>query len=116
MKYILLLGFIFSFSVTNLIAQSNLDSLKSKMKMVKEVLYKVEDGELRNRENLFDSNISSYTVYDKNGKIIENGRYEKDGSLYEKTFYERNENGDSQKGLKKIHQKNLKVNGLTNMT
>lgn len=76
--------------------------------MVKEVLYKVEDGELRNRENLFDSNISSYTVYDKNGKIIENGRYEKDGSLYEKTFYERNENGDSQKGLKKNSSEELK--------
>jgi hypothetical protein len=108
MKYILLLGILISFSGTNLIAQSNIDSLKPKMKMVKEVLYKVENGELKNREKLFDSNISSYIIYDKNEKVIENGQYERDGSLYEKTFYERNENGDSQKGIKKNSSEELK--------
>ena len=73
-------------SGTNLNAQTKSDSLKPKMKMVKEVLYKPENGELKSRKNLFDSNISSYMIYDKNEKVIENGKYERDGSLYEKTF------------------------------
>ena len=72
MNYILLLGILISFSGTNLIAQSTSDSLKPKMKMVKEVIYKPENGELKNRDKLFDSNISSYMVLDKKEKVIEN--------------------------------------------
>jgi len=101
MKYILLIGFLISLSGTNLIAQSNRDSLKPKMKMVKEVLYKVENGELKSRDDLFESKLNSYTIYDKNEKPIEFGQYETDGSLYEKTIYERNEKGDAQKAIKK---------------
>ena len=101
MKYILLLGILITFSGTNLIAQSTKDSLKPKMKMVKEVLYKVENGELKSRDNLFESNLNSYTIYDINEKPIEFGQYETDGSLYEQTIYERNEKGDAQKAIKK---------------
>lgn len=108
MKYILLLGILISFSGTNLIAQSTSDSLKPKMKMVKEVIYKPENGELKSRENLFDSNISSYMIFDKNEKVIENGQYERDGSLYEKTIYERNEDGVAQKATKKNSSDELK--------
>jgi hypothetical protein len=88
-------------SGANLFSQSTKDSLKPKMKMVKEVLYKVENGELKNRKNLFNSNLDTYTIFDKNEKVIENGQYEIDGSLYEKTLYERNENGDVLKAIKK---------------
>ena len=108
MKYILLLGILISFSETNLIPQSTSDSLKPKMKMVKEVIYKPENGELKSRENLFDSNISSYMIFDKNEKVIENGQYERDGSLYEKTIYERNEDGVAQKAMKKNSSDELK--------
>ena len=108
MKYILLLGILISFSGTNLIAQSTSDSLKPKMKMVKEVIYKPENGELKSRENLFDSNISSYMIFDKNEKVIENGQYERDGSLYEKTIYKRNEDGVAQKAMKKNSSDELK--------
>lgn len=108
MKYILLLGILITFSGTYLIAQSAKDSLKPKMKMTKEVLYKVENGELKSRENLFDSNISSYMIFDKNEKVIENGQYERDGSLYEKIFYERNENGDALKATKKNSSDEIK--------
>ena len=108
MKYILLLGILISFSGTNLIAQSTLDSLKPKMKMVKEVLYKVENGELKSRENLFESNLNSYTIYDKNEKPIEIGQYETDGSIYEKTFYERNEKGEALKATKKNSSDGIK--------
>lgn len=101
MKYILLLGILISFSGTNIVAQTTSDSLKPKMKMVKEVLYKVENGELKSRDNLFESKLNSYTIYDKNEKPIEFGQYETDGSLYEKTIYERNEKGDAQKATKK---------------
>ncbi|WP_408023995.1 hypothetical protein [Tenacibaculum sediminilitoris] len=78
------------------------------MKMVKEVIYKPENGELKSRENLFDSNISSYMIFDKNEKVIENGQYERDGSLYEKTIYERNEDGVAQKAMKKNSSDELK--------
>jgi hypothetical protein len=108
MKYILLILILISVSGTNLIAQSSKDSLKPKMKMIKEVLYKVENGELKSRENLFKSNISSYIIFDKNEKVLENGQYEIDGSLYEKTIYERNENGDALKATKKNSSNEIK--------
>ena len=108
MKYILLLGILISFPGTNLIAQSTSDTLKPKMKMVKEVVYKPENGELKSRENLFDSNISSYMIFDRNEKVIENGQYERDGSLYEKTIYERNEDGVAQKAMKTNSSDELK--------
>jgi len=108
MKYTLLLGILILFSGTNLIAQSTKDSLKPKMRMVKEVLYKVENGELKSRDNLFESNLNSYTIYDKNEKPIEFGQYETDGSLYEKTSYERNEKGDAKKALKKNSSNEIK--------
>lgn len=101
MKHILLLGILISFSGTNLIAQSSKDSLKLTMKMTKEVLYNVEKEGLKSRVGLFDSNLSSYMIYDKNEKGIEHGQYERDGSLYEKTFYERNEKGDALKAMQK---------------
>jgi hypothetical protein len=101
MKSILLLGVLMSFSGTNLIAQSTVDSLKPKMKLAKEVLYKVDNGELKSRDSLFESNLNSYTIYDKNEKPIEFGQYETDGSIYEKTFYERNEKGDALKAMQK---------------
>ncbi|WP_188362524.1 hypothetical protein [Flavobacterium orientale] len=101
MKYLLIIGFLIFNLGTNLIAQSTSDGLKPKMKMVKEVIYKPENGELKSRENLFKSDLNSYTVYDKNEKPIEFGQYETDGSLYEKTIYERNEEGEAQKALKK---------------
>lgn len=108
MKCILLLGILISFSGTNLIAQSTKDSLKPKMKMVKEVLYKVENDELKSRDNLFESNLNSYTIYDKNEKPIEFGQYETDGSIYEKTFYERNEKGDALKAMQKNSSNEVK--------
>jgi len=101
MKYTLLLGILISLSGTNLIAQTTSDSLKPKMKMIKEVIYKPENGEIKHRENLFNSNISSYMIFDKNEKVIESGQYDQDGFLYEKTIYERNEEGEIQKGIKK---------------
>lgn len=108
MKYLLIIGFLILNSGTNLIAQSTSDSLKPKMKMVKEVIYKPENGELKNRENLFKSNISSYMIFDKNEKVIENGQYERDGSLYEKTIYKRNEEGEAQKAMKKNSSNEIK--------
>jgi len=108
MKYIILLGVLISFSGTNLIAQSTKDNLKPKMKMVQEVLYKSENGELKSRDNLFESNLNSYTIYDKNEKPIEIGQYEIDGSIYEKTFYERNEVGDALKATNKNSSDELK--------
>ena len=108
MKYLLIVGFLIVNSGINLNAQTKFDSLRPKMKMVKEVLYKPENGELKSRKNLFDSNISSYMVYDKNEKVIENGKYERDGSLYEKTIYERNDEGVVQKAMKKNSSDELK--------
>lgn len=101
MKHLLTIGFLILNLGTNLIAQATLDSLKPKIKMVKEVIYKPENGELKNRENLFDSSISSYMIFDRNEKVIENGQYEQDGTLYQKTFYERDEEGKVQKVIKK---------------
>ncbi|WP_428741142.1 RHS repeat domain-containing protein [Tenacibaculum sp.] len=103
MKYILLLGILIIHSGTNLIAQSASDNLKPKMKKVKEILYIAKNGELKSRENIFNSNIFSYVImaFDKNEKEIENGRYEKDGSLFEKTIYLRNEKGNIIKAMKK---------------
>lgn len=101
MKYLILVGFLVLSTATKLKAQSSKDSLKPKIKMVQEVMYRVENGELKNRELLFESNLDSYTIYDKNEKPIEFGQYETDGSLYEKTIYERNEHGDAQKATKK---------------
>ena len=83
-------------------------NVKPKMKMVKEVLYKPENGQLKSRDNLFNSNISSYMIFDKNEKVIESGRYETDGLLYEKTLYERNEEGVAQKAIKKNSSDELK--------
>ncbi|WP_435623913.1 hypothetical protein [Flagellimonas sp.] len=100
MKYLITIGFLISISSANLIAQSTVDALKPKMKMVKEVLYKPENGELKSRENLFTSGISSYQIYDKNEKVIESAKYRRDGSLYEKTIYERNGQGVAQKAVK----------------
>lgn len=109
MKYILLFGILISFSGTNLIAQSNLDSLKPKIKMTKQALYKVENGHLKNRDSVLISNVDTYMIYDKNEKIIENGQYNPDnGSLYEKTIYERNENGDAIKAMKKKSSDDIK--------
>lgn len=101
MKYILSFGILVLFSGINLNAQSSKERLKPKMKKVKEVLYQVESEELKSRVNLFESKLNSYTIYDKNEKPIEFGKYETDGSLYEKTIYERNEKGDAQKAVKK---------------
>lgn len=101
MKHILVLTILISFSGTNLVAQATEDSLKPKMKMVKEVIYRVESGALKNRDDLFDSELNSYTLYDKNEEPIELGLYDTDGSIYTKTMYERNEKGDAQKGIKK---------------
>lgn len=108
MKYILLIGILISFSDLNLIAQSKDDSLTVKIKMIKEVSYKVEKGKLKNREGLFTSNIDIYKVFDKNGKVIENRRYNPDGSIYEKTIYERNKKGDAIKAVKKNSSNKLK--------
>lgn len=69
-------------------------SNKPTMKMVKEIIYKTDNGQLKNRSNLFDSNTDSYEIFDKHEKVIEVGRYNPDGSIYEKTFYVRCENGD----------------------
>ncbi len=69
--------------------------------MVKEVIYKPENGELKSRENLFDSKITSYMIFDKNEKVIENVQYERNGTLYEKNIYERNEDGVAQRAIKK---------------
>ena len=101
MKKTLIIIILILNSGANLFSQSTKDSLKPKMKMVKEVLYKVENGKLKKRENLFNLNLDTYTIYDKNEKVIETGQYEIDGSLYEKTLYERNENGDVLKAIKK---------------
>ncbi|MDE3743274.1 hypothetical protein [Maribacter polysaccharolyticus] len=101
MKYAVVLGFLIAFSGTNLAAQSTKDSLKPKMKMVKEVLYRVEHGELKNRADLFGSKLTTYIIYDKNEEIIEYVQYKTDGAVYEKTTYERNEKGDAQKGITK---------------
>ncbi|AZQ57282.1 hypothetical protein EJ994_00095 [Maribacter sp. MJ134] len=108
MKYLIIIGFLILNSGINLNAQTASDSLKSKIKMVKEVLYKPENGQLKKRENLFDSNISSYKIYDKNEKVIEYGKYKKDGTIYEKTFYTRNEEGVAQKTIKKNSLDELK--------
>lgn len=108
MKYLLLIVFLILSSGTNLIAQSSSDSLKPKIRMVKEVIYKPENGKLKNRKNLFNKNISSYTIFDKNEKVIENGQYEMDGSLYEKIIYERNEEGIAQKAMIKNSSNELK--------
>ncbi|AGC78576.1 hypothetical protein LX97_02659 [Nonlabens dokdonensis] len=75
------------------------DDNQSVMKMTKEVLYRAENGALKSREDLFNSKISSYTIYDKNERPIEFGQYEIDGSLYEKTTYERDENGNAKKAI-----------------
>ncbi|MAB47576.1 MAG: hypothetical protein CMC05_02990 [Flavobacteriaceae bacterium] len=108
MKYILILGILILNSGLNLNAQTTSDSLKPKMKMVKEVLYKPENGELKSRENLFESDLSSYKVYDKNEKIIEMGQYEIDGSIYETTLYERDGNGKALKAMQKNSSGELK--------
>lgn len=108
MKYLLIIGFLIPNSGINLNAQTTSDSLKPKMKMVKEVLYKPENGELKSRENLFGSDLNSYKVYDKNEKIIEMRQYEIDGSIYETTLYERNENGKALKAMQKNSSGELK--------
>jgi|GEM_PF-1811114 len=109
MKYLIIIGFLILNSGINLNAQTAPDSLKPKIKMVKEVLYKPENGQLKKRENLFDSNISSYKIYDKNEKVIEYGKYKKDGTNYEKTFYTRDEKGVAQKTIKKNSSDELKT-------
>ncbi|WP_372935241.1 hypothetical protein [Seonamhaeicola sp.] len=101
MKHIFLLIILISFSGVNLVAQSTKDSLKPKIKLIKEVIYRVENGALRNREDLFNSELDSYTLYDKNEEPIEYGLYDTDGSIYTKTMYERNEKGNALKGIKK---------------
>ena len=108
MKYTLLIGILISFAGANLIAQSTSNSLKPKFKMIKEVIYKPENGELKNRNDLFDSNLSSCTIFDQSEKVLEIRRYAKDGSLQEKTIYERNEDGLAQKAMKKNSSDELK--------
>ena len=100
-NYTLVLVFLLLSSGLTLYAQTTSDSLKPKMKMVKEVLYKPENGEIKSREDLFDSELNSYKKYDKNEKIVETGQYETDGSVYEKTFYERDEKGKALKAIQK---------------
>lgn len=101
MKYALLLGILISFSGTILTAQPSKDSLKPKMKWVKKAIYRVRDGELKNRDSLFDSELYSYVAYNKNGYPIEFINYFTNGSVYSKTVLDRNEKGDIQKATKK---------------
>ncbi len=108
-KYILLIGTLISFSGTKLIAQSPKDNSKFKKKIVKVALYKAENGKLKNRDSILTSNIDKYIVFDKNEKIIENGRYNpSNGSLYEKTIYKREKKGNTIKAIKRNSSDEIK--------
>lgn len=62
------------------------------IKKITEALYSAQrEGELNRDEAL--NKISSITINDTKGKSIEYHQYETDGSLYEKTIYERNSHG-----------------------
>ncbi|MFD1014441.1 RHS repeat domain-containing protein [Winogradskyella rapida] len=101
MKYLLILQILIFFPGANLIAQSSNNNFKPKLKLVKEVIYSVENGELRSRDELFASELCSYTVYDKNEAPLEIGKCHAKGDSYKKTIYVRDEKGNVQKAMMK---------------
>lgn len=101
--------FLFLTSLINVSGQSKTDYLKPKKKMIKEALYKVKNGQLKNRDEVLASNIDKYTIYDKNEKVIESGRYNpSNGALYEKTTYNRDKNGNAIKAIKRESSDKIK--------
>ncbi|MBP1841574.1 hypothetical protein [Formosa algae] len=56
---------------------------------------------MKNRDHLFESELNSYTIYNKNEDLIEFGKCYTDGSILKKTIYERVTNGNIQKTIEK---------------
>jgi YD repeat-containing protein len=105
----LTIGILICFCGFNLFAQSNNDSIQPIIKMTKEYSYKYDENDgFKSRDSIFPSNFDTYSIYDKNEKTIENGRYNPDGSLYQKTYYLRNKNGDAIKGISKNSEDEIK--------
>lgn len=73
---------------------NNNDSNKN-IKSIKESLFKPDDSIKNafksNRDSLFAVKFDTYTVYSKNGKVIEHSRYENNGDLYQKRVNKVNE-------------------------
>ena len=74
------------------------------IKSIKEILSKPDKPIIKelntNRDSIFAIKFDTYVIYSKNGKVIENSRYENDGSLYQKSKNELDENGKLIKGVR----------------
>lgn len=97
-------------SFTNLVAQNILDSSQTKMKLVKEIQYSIENKKLKDRDNLFNSKSYSYRylVFDNTGNMIETGEKNAEDSLIKKNTYYRNK--------KRLTLKSVSKNALNEIT
>lgn len=108
-NYKILFAILLSFYFSNSFAQSiDEDMSKPKIKTVKEISYLVEDSQIKDRNEVFETNPDWITKYDKNGKIIETIYYKKNGELLLKIVYERDRKGEILKIIMKNPSDNLK--------
>jgi hypothetical protein len=70
---------------------------ETQIQSIKEILLKPEKPIIKalklNRDSVFAIKYDTYQILSKNGKLIENSRYENDGSLYQKRVNTINEKG-----------------------
>jgi YD repeat-containing protein len=105
----LIIGILVCFCGLKLAAQSNNDNDKPIIKTTKEYSYKYDENDgLKSRDSIFPANFDTYSIFDENEKIIENGRYNPDGSLYQKTLYFRDKDGEAIKGISKGSNNEIK--------
>lgn len=99
---IILISFtLFSCKTTKIVSNK---TFKIQIKSIKEILSKpnnpINKSLKSNRDSVFSVRYDTYQVFSKNGMLIESVRYERDGSLYEKTKSVLNKNGKLIKGVK----------------
>jgi len=73
------------------------NGFKKTIKSIRENIFKPDSPIAKsiksNRDSLFAVKFDTYEVFTKNGKLIENSNYERDGSVYQTTKNEINDNG-----------------------
>lgn len=77
---------------------------ETQIESIKEILSKPEKPIIKalksNRDSVFTIKYDTYQIFSKNGKLIENSRFENDGSLYQKSKNELDKNGKLIKGIR----------------
>lgn len=77
---------------------------ETQIKSIKEILSKPGKPIIKalksNRDSVFAITYDTYQIFSRNGKLIENSRYENDGSLYQKSKNKLDENGKLIKGAR----------------